>query len=80
MGGVREVRDDPQAETSPTSMGTSRNGRCEPQVFLNPSLTKSLATSMGTSRNGRCEQPTGAHDSYPAGALQWGPPGMGGVS
>ena len=34
---------------------------------------------MGTSRNGRCEVRGTEYESRYADALQWGPPGMGGV-
>ena len=35
---------------------------------------------MGTSRNGRCETQTGPSCWPGVSSLQWGPPGMGGVS
>ena len=59
-------------------MGTSRNGRCESLPWAWDS--GNTHTSMGTSRNGRCEPSEGSAGSPGGEALQWGPPGMGGVS
>ena len=69
----------PRASLRGTSMGTSRNGRCEPRLRrrIDP---LAAATSMGTSRNGRCEDGLETEEQWDARVLQWGPPGMGGVS
>ena len=59
-------------------MGTSRNGRCE--GVGRAGAAQRCPTSMGTSRNGRCEHAYNRLKYHANGELQWGPPGMGGVS
>ena len=61
-----------------TSMGTSRNGRCERAGSV-IAATGPCNTSMGTSRNGRCEHHRLILGRARTEQLQWGPPGMGGV-
>ena len=57
MGGVRfGVLGAIGTLVQPTSMGTSRNGRCEvPNHWVGVVALLHDITSMGTSRNGRCE-------------------------
>ncbi len=78
MGGVSGQANREHHRRYPTSMGTSRNGRCEACPVVAATGPRN-DTSMGTSRNGRCELNPRDRAALKVLALQWGPPGMGGV-
>ena len=78
MGGVSPVALGALDETAATSMGTSRNGRCETSCSAMSMICASLLQwgppGMGGVRIGIDPE------RWQLGiVLQWGPPGMGGV-